>query len=197
MLTRKISLCALLTLVLLTMFSIQAALAAPLTSEISPACRNCPGGGGGGGGGGTLTQAEIDGLLYMREEEKLARDSYLTLYDKWRLPIFSKIANSEVMHMSRVKDLLDRYGLPDPAAGKAIGEFTNPILQQLYDDLMLQGSQSSAEALKVGVTIEEVDIADLENYIAATNKTDIIQVYTNLRNASYNHLRAFTSQLGQ
>jgi hypothetical protein len=100
------------------------------------------------------------------------------------------------MHMTRVKDLLDRYGLPDPAAGKAVGEFTNPVLQQLYDDLMAQGSLSSTEALKVGVTIEEVDIKDLRNNIAATNKTDILQVYNNLLNASYNHLSAFNSQLG-
>jgi hypothetical protein len=161
----------------------------------------CPGGGGGSGGGGggsggQLTQAEIDGLTYMREEEKLARDSYLTLFGKWHLPIFSQISNSEVMHMTRVKELLDRYGLPDPAAGKQVGEFTNPVLQELYDDLMVQGSRSSTEALKVGVTIEEVDIADLQRYLGMTNKTDITNVFTNLMNASYHHLSAFNSQLG-
>ena len=194
MITRKIRLLGLLILFLVTLVSVQGTRAAPLTGGM---CRNCPGGGGGGGSGGTLTQAEIDGLFYMREEEKLARDSYLTLYDKWHLSIFSMIANSEVMHMSRVKDLLDRYGLADPAAGKGIGEFTNPILQQLYNDLMVQGAKSSTEALKVGVAIEKVDIQDLEKYIALTNKTDIIQVFTSLKNASYKHLSAFNNQLGQ
>ena len=152
---------------------------------------------GGGGGGGQLTPTEIEGLTYMREEEKLARDSYLTLYAAWKLPIFSNISNSEVMHMSRVKGLLDSYGLPDPAAGKPVGEFANPVLQQLYDDLMVQGSQSSTEALKVGVAIEEVDIADLQRYLDATNKADITNVFTNLMNASYHHLSAFNNQLGQ
>ena len=133
----------------------------------------------------------------MREEEKLARDSYWTLYAKWGLPIFSKIANSEVMHMSKIKELLDCYGLPDPAAGKAVGEFTNPILQQLYNDLMVQGSQSSRDALQVGVAIEEVDIRDLQHYLALTNKSDITNVYNMLLNGSYCHLRAFNSQLGQ
>ena len=133
----------------------------------------------------------------MREEEKLARDSYMTLYDKWHLSIFSRIAGSEVMHMSRVKDLLDRHGLPDPAAGKPVGVFTNPILQQLYDNLMIQGSQSPTEALKVGVAIEEVDIRDLQGYLKQTNKADLTNVYTNLMNASYKHLSAFNSQLGQ
>ena len=146
---------------------------------------------------GTLTADEIAGLQFMREEEKLARDSYLTLYDRWHLPIFAKISNSEVMHMSRVKDLLDCYGLPDPAAGKPMGEFTNPVLQQLYDDLMAQGSQSPTEALKVGVMIEEVDIRDLQHYLGLTNKADIINVYTALMNASYHHLSAFNNQLAQ
>jgi len=155
------------------------------------------GSGGGGGGGGQLTQGEIEGLTYMREEEKLARDSYWTLYAKWGLPIFSKIANSEVMHMSKMKQLLDFYGQPDPAAGKAVGVFTNPVLQQLYNDLMVQGNQSSTEALKVGVAIEEVDIRDLQHYLGLTDKSDIISAYNMLLNGSYCHLRAFNSQLGQ
>ena len=185
----------LVLLALLMSFSVQVSQAAGSAIGVHPACMRC--GGGGGGSGGQLTQAEIDGLLYMREEEKLARDSYWTLYDRWHLSIFSKIANSEVMHMSRIKDLLDRYGIPDPAAGKAVGEFSNPILQQLYNDLMVQGSQSSTEALKVGVTIEVVDIRDLKNYLAQTNKPDIINVYNALLNGSYCHLRAFNNQLGQ
>jgi hypothetical protein len=147
--------------------------------------------------GGQLTQGEIDGLTYMREEEKLARDAYWTLYAKWGLPIFSKIANSEVMHTSQMKQLLDYYGLPDPAAGKAVGEFTNPILQQLYHDLMVQGSQSSTEALRVGVAIEEVDIRDLLHYLGLTDKSDILSAYNMLLNGSYCHLRAFNNQLGQ
>ena len=191
---RKIQMLVLCALVFLTLLSVQVTRAADIASGNLPACRRCP---GGGGSGGQLTQGEIDGLLYMREEEKLARDSYLTLYDQWHLAIFYKISNSESMHMSKVKELLDRYGLPDPAAGNAVGVFTNPILQQLYNDLMLQGSQSSTEALRVGVAIEEVDIADLQKYLASTKKADITNVYTMLMNASYNHLNAFNSQLGQ
>lgn len=195
MVARKIKMLVLGFLVLSLLLSVQVTRAADITSGNFPACRRCPG--GGGGSGGQLTQAEIDGLNYMREEEKLARDAYLTLYDQWHLAIFYRISNSEVMHMSKVKDLLDRYGLPDPAAGNAIGVFTNPILQQLYNDLMVQGSQSATEALRVGVTIEEVDIADLQKYLASTNKADIINVYTMLMNGSYHHLDAFNYQLGQ
>jgi hypothetical protein len=203
MFTRKITWLVLLALSLSLLalwmpLSVQVTQAARLTAGMSSGCMRCPGGGGGGGGGsGPLTQAEIEGLTYMREEEKLARDSYLTLYNKWHLPIFSNIANSEAMHMSKIKELLDRYGLPDPAAGKPVGVFTNPILQQLYNDLMVQGSQSATEALKVGVMIEEVDIRDLQKYLALTNKSDITKVYSMLVNGSNNHLSAFKSQLGQ
>ncbi len=37
---------------------------------------------------GTLTPVEILHIKYMREEEKLARDVYLTLYEVWEAPIF-------------------------------------------------------------------------------------------------------------
>jgi len=72
---------------------------------------------------------EIEGLLFMREEEKLARDVYLTLYDQWNLSIFKNIAASESAHMDAILTLLERYGIDDPAAGKDVGEFTNPDLQ--------------------------------------------------------------------
>ena len=38
-----------------------------------------------------LSSQELDGILLIREEEKLARDVYLTLYDKWQIPIFNNI----------------------------------------------------------------------------------------------------------
>ena len=144
---------------------------------------------------GQLNNAEIDGILYMREEEKLARDVYLTLYQKWELPIFQNIAGSEATHMEAVKPLIDRYGLEDPAASKDIGVFTNLTLQELYDQLVAEGSKSLADALRVGAAIEEIDILDLEERIALTDKADIQLVYENLMKGSRNHLRAFTSTL--
>ena len=57
-------------------------------------------------------------MLFMREEEKLARDVYLTLYDAWRLAPFANISVSEQKHMNAMLLLLRKYGLPDPAAGK-------------------------------------------------------------------------------
>ena len=59
----------------------------------------------------TLSADEAAGLIYMREEEKLAHDVYVTLYQQWGLPLFNNIANSEATHTSAIKVLLDRYGI--------------------------------------------------------------------------------------
>ena len=144
---------------------------------------------------GELSAVEIAGLTFMREEEKLARDTYLTLYDLWGSQIFSNIARSEQVHMDAVGTLLDRYGITDPAAGNAIGAFADPALQALYDDLVDLGSQSLVDALTVGAIIEETDIADLFDELAAAEHSDIQRLYQNLENGSENHLRAYVSTL--
>jgi len=143
----------------------------------------------------SLTDDEAAGLAFMREEEKLAHDVYVALYEKWGLPVFKNISAAEQTHSDAVKRLLDRYGFEDPAAGHTVGVFTDPELQSLYDKLVAQGSLSIADALKVGAAIEEIDILDLEERMEQTDKADITRVYTNLLKGSENHLRAFVSNL--
>jgi hypothetical protein len=156
-------------------------------------------GGKGYGGGGnpvpTLTTAEEQGLLQMREEEKLARDVYLFLHDLWGQPIFQNISESEQRHMDAILNLLKKYGLHDPASGKAQGEFSDTHIQLLYNTLTGAGSLSQVEALRVGATIEDLDIFDLEELVADTDTQDITRVYLNLLKGSRNHLRSFTDQL--
>lgn len=143
---------------------------------------------------GDLSTDESAALLYMREEEKLAHDLYVTFYSQWGLPIFQNISQSEQTHIDTVKIVLDRYGLSDPAS-EAVGVFANPDLQTLYNDLVARGNLSLAEALKVGAAIEEIDILDLQEQLIQTDNADIQQVFNNLLNGSYNHLRAFVSTL--
>lgn len=144
-----------------------------------------------------LSNQEINDLLYMREEEKLAHDVYVFLYDLWGLPVFNNIAASETTHTTSVQTLLARYGIADPADGQAQGQFTNTDLQALYDELITQGSLSLGDALKAGAAIEEIDILDLQKTIANTTQTDIASVYENLLAGSNNHLRGFTGSLQQ
>lgn len=144
---------------------------------------------------GELTAGEVAGLLYMREEEKLAHDVYAVLYDKWNVPVFDNIAASENRHVEAVLTLMDSYSLADPARSNEPGQFSNPELQALFDELVGQGGQSLADALFVGAAIEEIDILDLAEYVNGTDRQDVQWVYGNLMEGSENHLRAFVRNL--
>jgi len=141
-----------------------------------------------------LNDNDIKILKYMREEEKLARDIYDFFYAKYELPIFGNISNVEQVHMDRVLTLLTKNGIKDPAA-KEPGKFNNIELQQLYYDLTAQGEKSVVEALKVGATIEDVDIYDLMKFTKTTKNPTIINIFENLTCGSRNHMRAFIALL--
>ena len=143
----------------------------------------------------TLSAEEIAGLKFMREEEKLAHDVYVALFDVWGANVFSQIALSETTHTETILALLTKYGIADPAAGKAPGVFEDAALQTLYNTLITMGQPSLIEALKVGALIEETDIHDINVRKAITDEADILQVYTSLLCGSRNHLRAFNGQL--
>lgn len=142
-----------------------------------------------------ISALEASGIAFMREEEKLARDVYVLLYNTWGTAIFQNISGSEQQHMDAVKTILDQYSIADPAASNDMGVFSDTTLQDLYNTLAQQGLVSVGDALKVGAIIEEVDILDLEERIAATDKADIIQVYDSLLRGSRNHLRSFVQTL--
>lgn len=143
----------------------------------------------------TVSQNEAQGLVYMIQEEKLARDVYTFLYDKWGTQTFKSISASEQNHMDAVEKLLIAYEIDNPIDNLDIGVFENEELQDLYNNLIKIGSESEVEALKTGALIEEVDIVDLQKYISETNNEDIVRVYQNLIDGSENHLSAFVSQL--
>lgn len=140
-----------------------------------------------------LSSYEEDSLIFMVEEEKLARDVYLFLADKWNLVVFSNIAVSEQAHMDSLITLIDRYGLTNPASSQE-GVFTNSSLQSLYNELIAKGGQSLADALLVGGAIEEIDIRDLQTRLTSVTHFDISQVFNNLLTGSYNHLKAFANE---
>lgn len=141
---------------------------------------------------GTLSDAEQQTLVHMREEEKLAHDVYVKLAATSGLPQFTRIATSETRHADAVKALLDRYGIADPAAGRPAGSFADADLQRLYDQLVKDGSASPAAALKAGVRIETLDIADLRRAITESDQQDLDTVYGHLLQASQHHLAAFS-----
>ena len=145
-----------------------------------------------------LSTGETEGLIFMREEEKLARDVYLSMYDKFGRRIFNNISQSEMRHMDALKVLLERYELDDPVAVDSVGIFRNQELQELYQTLIDQGSVSIEAALKVGALIEEIDILDIQKELDQhVDNQDISFVYNNLLRGSRNHLRAFVRNLNR
>ncbi len=144
-----------------------------------------------------LSNAEIEALMYMREEEKLARDIYLHFTGLWDTPVFSHIATSEQRHMDAVLCLVNKYDLTDPVGDNGMGVFENATLHELYNTLISDGETGLKEALTVGARIEDLDIYDLMQIVAdqEVDNADINTVFDNLMRGSRNHLRAFTSNL--
>jgi len=144
----------------------------------------------------TLSPEEIAGLKFMREEEKLAHDVYIALFNVWGANVFNQIAQSESQHTEVIRLQLVAYGLEDPAATTLPGVFQNTDLQALYNTLIAMGQPSLIDALKVGALIEEKDIQDINDKKAlVVDEPSIVQVYDNLLCGSRNHLRAFNNQL--
>lgn len=140
--------------------------------------------------------SQNDLLRYLIEEEKLAHDVYAEMYDIYGARVFGNILQSEQSHQSQVLALMNARGISDPRSSER-GVFVNQELQALYNSLTAQGKQNTQEAYKVGVAIEEKDIADITTQLATATDADSISTLQTLRSASENHLRAFNRQLGK
>ncbi|EDM23598.1 DUF2202 domain-containing protein [Caminibacter mediatlanticus TB-2] len=144
----------------------------------------------------TISLQEHKDLVDILEEEKLARDVYLTLGKKWNIPVLLGVAKrSETFHMRMVKELLKRYKLENPIKSEKIGYFTLPKYQKLYKELVKKGSKSKIDALKVGALIEDLDLYDIHEAKNRTDNKDIKFIYSNLIRGSEHHMVKFISAL--
>lgn len=142
-----------------------------------------------------ISEEEIQGLLYMREEEKLARDVYLKMLEKYEARVFDNISGAEQRHMDFVKELLDKFSIIDPVTNNETGVFSNSDLSAAYTRFIEQGNISLIDALKAGAEIEDMDIADLNKQMKNVTNEDIMKTYKYLKQGSENHLRAFMRNL--
>ena len=138
-----------------------------------------------------LDEDEIKHLLFTREEEKMARDVYRVLYEKWGNPIFANIIESEQNHMDAMANLLAFYGIDDPVTNDETGVFKDTVIKDLYESLISRGLNTEIDAILVGAYIEEFDILDIWAAYDETDEERIQKVYQNLYEGSYNHLQAF------
>jgi hypothetical protein len=181
---------------------------------IQPADGGCNGKGGGRGqgsaGGGCaavvnahfetlpveeLSDAERASVIRLRQDEKFARDVYTVFSEKWDLPIFGNLARAEQRHYDFVGLLIERYELEDPVVDETPGVFADPELGRLYTEFVARGEASMEGAFRAGATFEDLDLADIEEMIDASDNADILLVANNLAKGSRNHLRAFSKML--
>ena len=100
--------------------------------------------------------------------------------------------------MDAVKRLIDKHKMTDidpVVIQPEPGLFVNEKIQALYDVLEAKGMLSETDALEVGVSIEEIDIEDLEHFLERVDNQDVINVYNSLLDGSYKHLLSFQSLL--
>jgi hypothetical protein len=166
----------------------------------------------------TLNFNERTHLEFMCEEEKLARDVYITLGAKYpNARVFGKIDDSEEQHKCAVADMLEKYGVPNPSTNDNVGVFTGKdyggYFTEKFNALVARGSVSELDAFYVGAFIEELDMIDInqcpqvivetDNGIndvsecgkVYTTKADIQRLYEHLLDGSKDHLRAYVSNI--
>lgn len=142
---------------------------------------------------GDLTSQQESTLAAIAEQHKLAHDLYAVFADQYDAAIFDRIAAAETRHLAAVRTLLDRYEVDDPTDGLAAGQFTSPQVQDTYDRLLTDGSAGLAAALRVGQTVEQTQVADLDEALDGVTAYDVTMVYEHLLDASQWHLTAFES----
>jgi hypothetical protein len=126
---------------------------------------------------GPLTEAETQALTRAIQEEYAARALYEgVVAELGNVYPFVNIIRSETQHASVLASLAEKYSLSLPAySGAAQASIT-----------------TLSEACQASVQAETADAALYDELMADTTKPDLIQVFTNLKNASLtNHLPMF------
>jgi len=141
-----------------------------------------------------LSLREKQGIIFIWEEEKTARDLYTAFYEKDNQSIFLNLVRSEQNHMDQAKAIIDKYGLQDRILDEP-GDFGNQTLQEIYDRLLTLGLNSDQDALRAAATFEEISIVDLTKELAATQAEDVRVVYEGLLAGSRKHLRSYVNEL--
>ena len=145
-----------------------------------------------------MTEEQKDMLFFIYQEEKVARDVYITLGNIYtKENTFASIQLSEQRHMDAAQELCEKYGVDTSVVDEdQVGSFVLPVLQELYDTCVSEGEKSLLDALKIGELIEITDIDDLE-HASVGMPEDVVKVYDSLLEGSLSHLDAFTTAIAR
>ncbi|MCH7224664.1 DUF2202 domain-containing protein [Haloferula sp. A504] len=143
--------------------------------------------------GSVAAAADNSHLVRLYEEEVLAHDLYVALGKKHPdIRPLQNIPHSEARHREVMADILKAEGIniPKPPEGR---RFTTRGLDRTYRQWLKEGRRSEVDACRVGVRLEDHDIADLR--AAQKDFPQHKEALANLEAASNNHLRAFHRNL--
>jgi rubrerythrin len=122
-------------------------------------------------------------LTYALQDEHLAQSRYKNVLETFGdIRTFAQIKEAELRHISALLPLFEKYQVPVP----------EDISQSF---VKTPGSVKSAFAASVEAEVD--NIAMYEKFLAYDLPNDIRMVFTQLRNASRNHLAAFERGLGR
>jgi hypothetical protein len=140
-----------------------------------------------------LTADEIEFIFAVREDEKIARDLYISFFGKFGLKPFENIGKAEDNHIKATEKLFDYYEIDYPALS-GNGKFENAIRQKLFDSLLLKVN-TELDAFKVMAVLEESNIVEYGAVIKTVVNPNIKMVIENLAKASANHFKAAIRQI--
>jgi hypothetical protein len=131
------------------------------------------------------------------EEEKVARDVYITLEKLYpKENTFANIQLAEQTHMNAVRKLCVKYAIEIPELDQAVGVFELETIGNLYNFFVEKGEISLLDALTAGKDIENMDMDDLEAAKEGMPK-DVQNVFSNLMIGSSYHLTAFFNAIAR
>ncbi len=145
---------------------------------------------------GSLTEEEKSSVQSMMEYEKMVRDVYAIMYEKWQTQAFENLGKKASAAMAAIKLLLDRYNLENPVKDATkVGDFKNVTLQKMLNAMVSKGDKSLKDALEACAEAEEMNMAKIENALKTCDSADLKLVYETLLNETIQMLKSIVYTL--
>ncbi len=134
--------------------------------------------------------AALDRLIRV---EKVADDAYALFYQATKEQRFKTVLDQENAHEGKLALVLAVNGITNPIAQLKPGQFPDPGLRTLYQQLTAQGSTSKKAALASAVKLEKNDVSDINAILAMKPPTFVANILKELRAASLQHAKIFSN----
>lgn len=143
-----------------------------------------------------LTEEQKEMLFFIYQEEKVARDVYITLDRIYKNEnTFRWMHIAEQIHLDCARKLCELYGVDTSSVDESVvGAFESPVLKILYEAYTEKGKSSFRDALEIAEFIEATDI-DMIEHASVGMPSDVVSVYEKLKKGNLNHLDTFQTEI--